>query len=97
MNFHLYHAFTFPIQKQESVVKFDTISIPDALPPEYKVKSAFWDLTNEELDTIYQEQVDDFGTAFSNNLLERRCDAACYFALQRADDPGVFHYSLDNA
>lgn len=97
MHFHLYPAFTFPIQKPESVVKFDTVSIPDALPPEYKVKSAFWDLMNEELDTVCRPQVDDFGTEFVYNLVESRFNVACYFALQRADGPGIFHYKHANA
>ena len=97
MHLNLCSVFTFPIQNPESVVKIDSVSIPDALPPEYKVKSAFWDLMNEELDTVYQEQVDDFGTAFFPHLLERRADVACYFALQRADDPGIFQYKHANA
>jgi len=97
MHLNLCSVFTFPIQKPESIVKFDTISIPDALPPEYKVKSAFWDLTNEELDAACQPQMDDFGTAYIYHLAENRFNLACYFALQRADDPGIFHYKHANA
>lgn len=54
--------------------------------PEYETGYAFWELSDTEVDTAYQSQIDDFGTKFGPRLLD---DRVFYFAIQRADDPGM--------
>lgn len=89
MNFLFYSTLTIPIQKPESIVRFDTVCLPAALPPAYQVKYAFWDVLNEELEAMFHSHVDDFGNDITHHI---RLDLPCYFAVQRADDPGIFHY-----
>lgn len=64
-------------------------------PTTNEFNSAFWNLTNSELDATAEFPVDCHGNVIPH--CDSQLDRACYFALQRADDPGVFHYSLDNA
>lgn len=55
------------------------------------VEFAIWDLTNEELNAMGQcGKVDDFGNEFF--LYPSTWKMRNYFLVQRADDPGIFHY-----
>lgn len=70
-------------------MNFHLYSVP-AIPiqkPEYETGYAFWELSDTEVDTAYRRQIDNFGTEFGPRLLD---DRVFYFAIQRADDPGVF-------
>lgn len=60
-------------------------------PTTNEFNSAFWNLTNSELDTTAEFPVDCHGNVIPHS--DSQLDRACYFAVQRADDPGMFHYS----
>lgn len=63
---------------------------PDAIP-NYQPTLSVWDMTNQELNAMERcGRMDDFGNEFL--LYSSSWNVRNYFLVQRADDPGIFHY-----
>ncbi len=103
---HINYFAHFPIKPPKDVICIDTIStaIPEPKPaaryywqrrPE-KIASfdsacGVWDLTNEEMNAQPEFVPDDFGVLVYVSVFE-----VAFIFTQRADDPGIFHYSKEN-